>query len=136
MSTPKLFGSVIVSRTKAKTLMQIAEEMEASERASKESMTKSASKQDKKEVTASTKEIKVEKPKVQETKVKASTKEKTLKVSSSDEVKNEKVQEKEAGNKFNFTKIAKLTDKDRSYLKKYYEEYYPADYVDALLADY
>lgn len=35
-----------------------------------------------------------------------------------------------------FQKVAKLSDKDNSFLKEYFTRYYPADYVEALLANY
>jgi len=147
MSTPKMFGSIIVSKSKVKSLMEIAQELEAKDLA-EQNMTKSASVAPKKEVVAS---AKVVTEKAVETKAKATVPAKTpikaeattkkiaketIKIEASNEVLDEVAPVKEASKSPRFTKIAKLTDKDKSYLKKYYEAYYPADYVDALLADF
>jgi hypothetical protein len=41
----------------------------------------------------------------------------------------------EAGTKPKFVKVAKLNSKTRSFLADYYSQYYPADFVEALLAE-
>ena len=41
----------------------------------------------------------------------------------------------EAGTKPEFVKVAKLNSKTRSYLQTYYSQYYPAEFVEALLAE-
>ena len=137
MSTPKLFGSVIVSRNKVKSLMDIANELEE-----KDAITKSASVESvNKKVTASEEsieaEVKVEETaevKVEETAEVQVEETAEVQVTLDDEVVESEV--KQANTNVKFVKVAKLTDKDRAYLKKYYEAYYPADYVDALLATY
>ena len=41
----------------------------------------------------------------------------------------------EAGISPKFVKVAKLNSKTRSYLQTYYSQYYPAEFVEALLAE-
>ena len=71
------------------------------------------------------------------------SKDKTSKEANSEEVKSLKIKDVKSSKKqarrlprVVLRKVAKLTDKDKGYLKKYFERYYSSDYVDALLSQY
>jgi len=125
----KFITNTICSSKQVKSLLEIADEMDKAEQvklasANKQSTVKTATA---KAPVAVQKTAKVkETVKVKETKV-------ATKVEKSEPAKTEVTAKAE---KPTFVKIAKLDDKDRGYLNKYFRKYYPADYVDALLASY
>ena len=124
----EIITNMICSQSQTKSLLEIAEEMDR--------------KQQEKTASASSKKTKVASKVVKEPKAKVASKvieEPKAKVEET-VVEEPKAKVEEAvtasANKPSFVKIAKLTDKDRDYLNKYFRKYYPADYVDALLATY
>lgn len=140
MSKPKMISNVIISRNKVKTLMDIARELREQDEAE---LLKTANASNKKEVVATVEEAPVVKEEtVKETVkvapveevVEANTEEEAVEANTEETVEEEAVEA--SAKPVKFQKIAKLTDKDRSYLQKYYGKYYPADYVDALLSTY
>lgn len=128
----KFITSRIVSPSQTLSLMEIIADKKSSKKQAPMEKGASADK-------ATVKVAAVEKPAAKV----AAVKEPTIKASAPKKVK-EKVQELEIKKvvahksipKRIFKKVAKLSNKDNSFLKEYFSRYYPSDYVEALLANY
>ena len=152
----KFITSRILSPTETKSLQDIAQDIINKRNAESSKTVKTSSSSPKKTVVAQKQDEVCAKPKadkVNRKTVKSAKVDKVAKVAKSkkntvakvakaaDKVVEPKVEspvDKVAGvsPRFTFTKVAKLTDKDKQFLSSYYKQYYPADYVDALLASY
>jgi uncharacterized membrane-anchored protein len=127
----KFITNTICSKAQTKSLLEIADEMDRKEQA-----VKTASAEAKTVKTASAKPAKATKKATAKATKKATAKvakKATAKVAKPVEAP---VAKKAESKKLTLTRVAKLTDKDRGYLNKYFRKFYPADYVDALLESY
>lgn len=117
----KFITSRIVSPKQTKSLMEIiAENKQTKEETTDTATVKTSS--------TSKKNTKVATQKKNKAKQKIEAKVKKMKI--------KKVSATSSNTKRIFQKVAKLSDKDNNFLKEYFTRYYPADYVEALLANY
>lgn len=139
----KFITSRIISPNKVRSLMEIIEEAEAKAAKEQEQTTvKTAATEPKTKKTAQKKvEAKV-KPEAKAEKAPVEKEEKTVKASAKEfEAKTvEASKEKYAGKLGVVWKKLKsqaaLSPEDRSFLLEYFKRYYPADYAEALIAQY
>lgn len=143
----KFITSRIISPNQVKSLMEIIAEKKEAQKTVKTAAVKPETK---KNVTAKAPEVKEEKQ-VEKKQVEAKTKtEQKIKVETKQEVgagaKEYSIKEVKAAKsaytqKFGrvwkkLTSKAALSTEDRSFLSEYFRKYYPADYVEALIAQY
>jgi len=126
----KFITSRVISPNKVKSLMEIIAEKEAEVKEQKMVMAKTSEK--KRVKTASVKP---------EKKIKKQSSIKNTKKSKIVSIKEVKVSSKKAGNKIGMVwkklnSQASLSSEDRNFLIQYFNKYYPADYAEALIAQY
>jgi len=141
----KFITSRIISPGKVRSLMEIIADKEAQEIKQKEEKTVKASSSNKKQTkTASASGQKIQAPEKKE-EVKKTVAKKAVetveKTASNKNVKEVKATKKVASNKVGIVwkKIrseAALSAEDKTFLREYFSKYYPAEYMEALIAQY